>query len=74
MKYKVEIITNLPRAPVIELFDNSENLKKWQPGLKSFEHLSQKPGEVGAKSKLEFLMGKREIEIIETKTVKKPTR
>ena len=36
----------------------------------SFDHLSGTPGEVGAKSKLLYKMGRREIEMIETITVK----
>jgi len=39
-------------------------------GLQSFEHLSGTPGQPGAKSKLKFKMGKREIEMIETITVR----
>ncbi len=70
MKYNVEIIINLPRKRVIELFDNIENMYKWQPGLISFEHESGTPGEVGAKSRLQYKMGNREIEMIETITVK----
>ncbi|MDP7028144.1 MAG: SRPBCC family protein [Candidatus Marinimicrobia bacterium] len=70
MKYNVEITINLPRTKVIELFDSTDNLKKWQPGLISFDHVSGTPGEVGAKSKLHYRMGKRDIEMIETITVK----
>ena len=70
MKYSTEIEINLPVAKVIELFDDPENLKHWQPGLKSFEHISGVPGQVGAKSKLLFQMGKREMEMIETITVR----
>lgn len=70
MKYSTEIDVNLPVARVIELFDDPENLKHWQPGLKSFEHLSGTPGQPGAKSKLLFQMGNREIEMIETVTVR----
>lgn len=70
MKYTHEIEINLPINQVIELFDNANNMKHWQPGLVSFEHLSGTPGQVGAKSKLKYKMGKREIEMIETITVK----
>ena len=57
MKYSTEIEINLPLKKVIELFDNSENLKKWMPDLVSFEHLSGEPGQVGAKSKMRYQMG-----------------
>ena len=70
MKYSNEVIINLPIKEVINLFDSEENLFKWQPGLLSLEHLSGEKGEVGAKSKMNYKMGKREIEMIETITVK----
>ena len=70
MKYTTETDINKSREKVIELFDNSDNLAKWQPDLISFEHMSGDPGEVGAKSKLKYKMGKREIEMIETITVR----
>ncbi len=68
MKYEIEVTINLPRQRVIELFDSSENLTKWQPGLKSFEHLSGEPGRAGAKSRLVFVENGRRIEMIETIT------
>ncbi len=68
MKYTNQIEINQPLDRVVELFDNAENLKEWMEGLQSFEHLSGEPGQVGAKSKLVFLMGKRKIEMIETIT------
>ncbi len=70
MKYCCELIIALPRQRVIELFDNSDNLSKWQPGLESFTPISGTPGEVGAKSELVYQMGKRRIEMVETITVR----
>ena len=70
MKYSNEVIINLPLNRVMELFDSEENLFKWQPELISFEHFSGEKGEVGAKSKLKYKMGKREVEMTETITVK----
>lgn len=68
MKYTTEIEIDLPRARVIELFDDSDNLSKWQPDLISFEHESGEPGQVGARSRLNYKMGKRECEMVETIT------
>lgn len=68
MRYTNEIEIDLPRNRVIELFDSSENMKFWQPELISFEHLSGMPGQVGAKSRLKYKMGKREVEMVETIT------
>ncbi len=70
MKYTCEITINAPIQKVIELFDNADNMFQWMEGLESFEHLSGEPGEVGARSMLKFKMGKREIQMIETITVK----
>lgn len=70
MKYSAEIVINKPIDRVIELFDNPDNLFKWMEGLQRFEHLSGTPGEPGAKSKLVYKMGKRDIEMIETVLVR----
>ena len=66
MRYQLESSINLPRDRVIELFDSFENLKEWQEGLVSHEHLSGEPGQPGAKTKLLYDMGKRRLEMIET--------
>jgi uncharacterized membrane protein len=68
MKYETEVEIALPREKVIELFDNTENLKKWQKGLLSFEHESGEAGNEGAVSRLKYKMGSREIEMTETIT------
>ncbi len=70
MKYTTEIEINKPIDEVVALFDNVDNMDKWMEGLQSFEPISGVPGEVGAKSRLVFKMGKREIEMIETITVR----
>ena len=69
VKYSHSIEIMLPRAKVVELFDSSENLKKWQPGFISYEHLSGEPGRKGATAKLVYQMGKRKTEMIETITL-----
>ncbi len=66
MKYSVEIEISLPLDRVIELFDNFDNLKHWQKDLIDITHISGNPGEPGAKSKLRYTMGKREVAMIET--------
>ena len=70
MNYKNEILIDLPVSKTVELFDNPDNLKHWMPGLLSFEHLSGTPGQTGAKSKLKFNMNGREVEMIETITLR----
>ena len=70
MKYSLEIQVNQPIDKVIELFGNPGYLKHWQPGLQSVEHISGEPGRPGSKTKLRYLMGKREVEMIETITAR----
>lgn len=70
MKYTNEVLIEKPLDKVLELFDSEENLFKWQPELLSFEHLTGNKGEVGAKSRLKYKMGSREVEMIETITAK----
>lgn len=68
MKYTDEITIDLPRARVVELFDDPANLPKWQAGFKSFETISGVAGQPGAKSRLLYEMNGRELEMIETVT------
>ncbi len=68
MKYSCELDIDLPRQRVIELFDNADNMVKWQEGLVSFDHLEGEPGQPGAKSNMVYQMGKRKIEMVETIT------
>ncbi len=70
MKYTQEIVIDLPVDRIVELFDDPENLKKWQPGLVDLQPLSGTPGEPGAKTRLKFQMGKRRVEMTETIEVK----
>lgn len=68
MKYTTEIIIDLPREEVIKSLDSAENMKHWQKGLVSYELLSANPKAVGAKMKLEYKMGKRNVVMTETIT------
>jgi uncharacterized membrane protein len=70
MKYINEIEIDRPIENVVGLFDDPANMDKWMEGLQSFEHISGTPGQPGAKSRMKFKMGKREIEMIETITVR----
>ncbi len=70
MKYNCTVEIAAPLGRVVELFDDPKRLKEWQPGLLSFEAISGRPGQPGAKSRLKYRMGKREIEMIETITVR----
>ena len=66
--YTVSVDIDLPRERVLELFDDVDNLYKWQTGLQSVEHLSGEPGQVGSQMKMVYLNGKHRMELIETIT------
>lgn len=68
MRYTTTIDIDLPREEVIGLFDSTENLYKWLRGLQSFDLIDGDAGQVGARTKMVFLMGKRKMEMIETIT------
>ena len=68
MKYSTQITLNLPREDVIKKLDNPDNMKHWQRGLISVEHLEGIPGKIDAKMKFKYVLGKRKIELIETIT------
>ena len=70
MKYTCEIVIELPRERVVELFDDPDNMFKWMDRLRTFEHLEGEPGQPGAKSRLVFERGKSELEMIETVAVR----
>lgn len=66
MKYSLEVDIALPRKRVIELFDNPENMSKWQPSLISYEQINGSVGEAGSKTRLVHKMGGKEVEMTET--------
>lgn len=68
MKYTTEIIIEKGLEEVIKKMDSTDNMKHWQEGLASAEHISGTPGEFGAQMKLNYDFGKRQMELIETIT------
>lgn len=66
MNYTTEITVELPRSEFIKKFDNPENMQHWQKGLTSYAFLSGPPGKEGSKMELQYLMGKRNIVMVET--------
>lgn len=71
MKYTNEIIIDAPRGKVVELFADPDKVSEWQPGFISMEPISGTPGQDGAKTKMHYKMGKRDVEMIETITSNK---
>lgn len=68
MRYTTEVTLAMPRGRVIELFDSTENLCKWQVGLKSFRGISGDPGQEGSRSELVYEGRKGDLIMTETIT------
>lgn len=66
MKFYNKITVNISLEQLIALFENPDNLKKWQPNIISFEHLSGEIGQVGAKSRIHYDLTIRKIMMVET--------
>lgn len=66
MKYTCAVEINLSRDEMLAKLDNADNMYKWQQGLIAHEFTHGEPGEVGSKMKLQYKMGKREMEMTET--------
>jgi len=66
MKYTSEIIVNVSLDEFLKKLDNHDNIKHWQRGLTSYEHLSGSPGKIGAKMQLNYTFGKRKMSLTET--------
>lgn len=65
MKFSLELPIQKPRREVWKIFDDPENIKKWQPTLIKFETLSGIQGRPGAISKLTYSEGTREFALLE---------
>jgi hypothetical protein len=65
MKFKLELPIRKPRSEVWKLFDDPDNMPKWQPSLVKIERLSGTAGQPGAVSRLTFKSGEHEFALIE---------
>ncbi len=68
MKYTQEIKVNVPIDEFVQKLDNIENLKHWQRGLVSTEHISGDLRRFGDKMRLIYRFGNHTREITETIT------
>lgn len=66
MNFHIEIVVDIPFAKLLELFENPDNLKKWQPNVISFTPLSGEIGQVGATAEIRYDLVVKKIVIKET--------
>ncbi len=65
MKIRSEVIIDAEPKAVWRIFDNPDNMEKWQPTLKSFNPISGERGQPGAISELIYEENGREFRMIE---------
>ena len=66
MKFNGQLIVNKPQAEVASLFVDPQYLGEYQDGFVSKTLLEGTEGAVGAKSKMLYKYGKRDMELTET--------
>ncbi len=66
MKFTCSVVINKPIEELVDLVMDPNNLAHWQDGYEGIEYLSGDPGKVGSKSRLQYKMGKRSMDLIET--------
>jgi hypothetical protein len=66
MKYLTQITVDVPLSEFIRKFDNPDHMQLWQKDLVSYQLLGGIPGKEGAQMELKYIMGKREILMVET--------
>lgn len=71
MKHKTEILIDADLATVWRMFDDPDNMAKWQPTLKSFTHKSGVPGQPDAVSELVYDENGRDVVMTETITARR---
>lgn len=71
MKFQAEVLINRSREDVWKIFDDPDSMKKWQPTLEKFEHVSGERGQPGAVSRLTYKENGRDIVLMESIAVRK---
>jgi len=66
MKYQQEIVIDLAREKVVELFTDPSHFSEWQPGLQCYELVSGQQAQTGAKAELTTVAGNRVTGMTET--------
>jgi len=66
MRYTTEVIIDVPRDRVVQLFTDPAHFVDWQPGLERYQLVSGTQAQVGAKAELTTRTGSRTIEMTET--------
>ena len=68
MKFRHEIIIDADQQTVWATFDNTTNMKAWQPTLESFTRKSGEDGQPGAVAELVYDENGRKVTLVETVT------
>ncbi len=66
MQFTCQVTIHQPIKKVLELYQDPNNLSKWQDGFISLKHISGSPNQAGSKTQLLYKQGKGTMELIET--------
>lgn len=69
MKFECSVLIDRPIDEVIPLWDNEDNLDKWQEGFQHMHHISGNKGDTGAVSMMHYVFRGRPMELKETITL-----
>lgn len=72
MRLRIDTMIERDRDTVWRAFDDPDNLKRWQPTLRSYEPRSGERGQPGATAELTYDENGREITMIETIREREP--
>ncbi len=68
MKIRIGIVIDADRDSVWRAFDNSQNMRKWQPTLQSYSRKAGEDGQPGAVTELVHDENGRKLTLVETVT------
>ena len=74
MEYTTSITINRSREDVFALMEDPANMPLWQEGFVSFTPTSPDPQAIGATADIVFLIGKKEVQMVETVVERDPPR
>ena len=74
MKYTTSITIERSPSDVFALMEDPANMPHWQDGFVSFTPTSPDPHAPGATADIVFMMGKKEVQMVETLVERDPPR
>ena len=68
MQLTIDVVIDIDRSGLLEIFEDPAQMKEWQPTLLSYELLEGKHAHVGARARIIHRMGPTTVQMMETVT------